>query len=214
MKYIQKGEEPQNFTEWKAREDDDWKPSWDNFQSPEKSNFHKELLQEQGFICCYCGMEIGKETSHIEHLKPRKTYPEEALNYNNLLVSCQRERVAKEPQHCGVKKDDWYNENLMVSPLDSSCADFFRYSGSGEILPNDEPGKQDAAVTTIDKLGLNISKLEDMRREAIDAIFLVTEGLTNEEIQELIYSRDANGKYIPFFGAIAYIFQQYFVDLP
>ena len=143
MKYIKKGEEPKDFTDWKALESDDWKPNWDNnFGAPQKPAVHESLLQEQGFICCYCGMRIARESSHIEHLKPRTTYPQEALKYTNLLSSCQRERKPKEPQHCGVKKDDWYDDNLMVSPLDPGCADFFRYSGSGEILPTNEPGNK------------------------------------------------------------------------
>jgi uncharacterized protein (TIGR02646 family) len=213
MKYIKKGEEPKDFTDWKALESDDWKPNWDNFQAPQKSNLHESLLQEQGFICCYCGMEISKQKSHIEHLKPRKTYPEEALNYKNLLASCQREREPKEPQHCGVKKDEWYDESRMVSPLDPNCADFFRYSGSGEILPTNDPGKQDSAVTTIDKLGLNIDKLKNMRSQAIDGILQAMDGLTIEEIQILAQSYlqpDVEGKYTPFWTVIAYYIKNYF----
>ena len=223
MKYIKKGEEPKEFTDWKAKENDDWKPSWNNFQGLDKSNFHKALLKEQGFICCYCEMRIVRETSeikdenkedssHIEHLKPRTTYPDKALDYRNLLASCQRERKPKEPQHCGVKKDEWYDDNLMVSPLDPNCADFFRYPGSGEILPTNEPGKQDSALTTIDKLGLNIDKLKNMRSKAIDGIWEAMKGLTIEERQKLAQSclqPDSEGKYTPFFTVIAYYIKNY-----
>ena len=51
MKYIRKNLEPSSFSEWKAQENDDWKPTWENFQNPEKSDVHKELLKEQGYIC-------------------------------------------------------------------------------------------------------------------------------------------------------------------
>lgn len=87
-------------------ENEDWKPSWDGLRAPEKSELHEALLREQDFICCYCGMRINRETSHIEHLKPRTTYPELALEYSNLLASCQgeSEEPPPEPVHCGHKK--------------------------------------------------------------------------------------------------------------
>ncbi len=61
MKHIKKNQEPEKFTNWKALENDDWKPSWDdNFQTPEKPVVHDALLKEQGYICCYCGMRITR----------------------------------------------------------------------------------------------------------------------------------------------------------
>jgi predicted ATP-binding protein involved in virulence len=91
---------------------------------------------------------------------------------------------------------------------------YIRYSGSGEILPTDDPDKQAAAITTIEKLGLDIDKLRAMRREAIDGVLLAIDGLTDEEIQQLAqgYAQpDANGRYTPFCAAIAYILQLYFI---
>jgi uncharacterized protein (TIGR02646 family) len=224
MKYVKKGEEPKSFTDWKSQENEDWKPSWDNFQAPEKLEVHDSLLREQGYICCYCGMRIATansnikpnvDTSHIEHLKPRKHYPELALEYENLIASCQAERDKNPPPpiRCGHKKGDWYDEHLMVSPLDGNCQEFFAYSGSGEILPTDNPDKQ-AAKTTIEKLGLNIDKLIAMRREAIEGVLLAIDGLTEAEIQQLAQSYnqlDKQGRYTPFCAAIAYIFKQYFI---
>lgn len=216
MKYIRKGEEPEEFTNWKNLENDDWQPNWDNnFQAPQKSIVHQALLGEQGFICCYCGMRITRETSHIEHLKPRSIYPNLALDYTNLMASCQGESEVPPPHpvHCGHKKFDWYDEQLMVSPLKANCEDFFRYLGSGDMLSIEDSDKQAAAETTIEKLGLNISKLTRMRREAIDGILQATEGLTNEEIQQLVdglAQRDVNGQCTPFWGAIAYTIKYYF----
>lgn len=216
MRYINKSEEPENFTAWKKLANDDWKPSWEGFSKPEKIDVHNALLQEQGFICCYCGMRINREASHIEHLLPRAIYPELALDYNNLLASCQgeSEESPQLPVHCGHKKGKWYQGHLMVSPLQANCSDFFKYNGDGEILSKEDLGKQIAAETTIDKLGLNIPKLTAMRREAIDAILLDIEELTDAEIQQLAvgYAQpDANGGYTPFCFAIAYILNQYFI---
>lgn len=215
MRYICKGEEPESLTNLKALSNEDWKPTYeDDCRGEVKTKLHDALLQEQGYICCYCGMRITKENSHIEHLKPRSIYPQLALEYKNLLASCQRDRERREPQHCGVKKDDWYDEQLMVSPLDVNCANFFRYAASGEILPTNEQDLQEAAQTTIEKLGLGIEKLRLIRSAAIDGALLAIEGLTDEE--KLFFAQgyeklDANGQYEEFCAAIAYILNQYFI---
>ncbi len=215
MRYIRKGDEPEILANLKALANEDWKPTYeDDCRGEVKTQLHKALLQEQGYICCYCGMAITKENSHIEHLKPRSIYPKLALEYRNLLASCQRDREPREPQHCGVKKDKWYDEQLMVSPLDENCASFFRYAASGEILPTDELDKQQAAKTTIEKLGLGIAKLRLMRSAAIDGALLAIEGLTDEET--LLFAQgyekpDTNGQYEEFCVAIAYILNQYFI---
>ena len=36
MKGIFKNPEPQSFTDWKAQENEDWKPTFNIFQNPEK----------------------------------------------------------------------------------------------------------------------------------------------------------------------------------
>ncbi|MDH6061526.1 TIGR02646 family protein [Chrysosporum bergii ANA360D] len=215
MKYIKKNQEPKEFSSWKALKNDDWKPSWDdNFQAPQKPVVHDALLQEQGFICCYCGMAITRATSHIEHLQPRSSHPHLALQYINLVASCQGEsdEPPPVPVHCGHKKDNWYDEQLLVSPLIPNCAEFFRYPASGEILPTDDPDKKAAAETTIEKLALNIAKLQNMRKLALDAALLGIEDLTDAQIQQLAqhYDQpDSHGQYTPFCQAIAYILRQF-----
>ncbi len=214
MKHIQKGEEPESFASWKKLATENWTPTYDDLRGEVKTDLHHSLLREQGYICCYCGMGIAVDNSHLEHLKPQRYYQSLALEYRNLLASCQRESKKDEPVHCGKKKDDWYDEQLMVSPLEANCADFFRYQGSGEILPTDEADKKDAAAKTIDKLGLDIDKLKAMRRKAIDGILMNIEELTDEDIQKMVQGcekPDANGQYTPFCGAITYILKHYFV---
>lgn len=213
MRYIQKGKEPSELAHWKALANEDWQPTYEELRGDIKNNLHDTLLEEQGYLCCYCEMEVTRSNSHIEHFKPRTSYPELSLDYNNLLASCQREREPKDPQHCGVKKEDWYDEKLMVSPVIADCGDFFHYTGFGEILPADDPTKQDAATVTIQKLELNLDKLTKMRREAIDGILQSFNGLSQSEIELLIQKfpqPDAEGKYRPFYSAIAYIIAQYY----
>lgn len=208
MKYIKKSEEPESFTVWKKLTNEDWQPSWDNFSKPQKTDVHDSLLQEQGFICCYCGRRITKDISHIEHLKPRYPYTELALEYTNMLASCQKERERKEPLHCGSKKDHWYDEDLMVSPINANCKEFFKYTDDGQILATNNSKKQLAAETTIDKLGLNIDKLKDLRAKALEPILEIINTITEEDKQDLILGfgeADSKGHYEEFCAAIIYL---------
>lgn len=217
MRYIKKGEEPECLAKWKA----EWNPleneegkslyiNYDSFQNPQKAELHNCLLREQGYICCYCGIRIDRKNSHIEHLKPQGKYPNLDVEYTNLLASCQGESKKYNSAHCGHKRK---NKELMVSPLEANCADFFRYSGLGEILPATDPDKQAAAKDTIDKLGLDIDKLTAERKQAIDGFLQAIEELSEEEIQQFVqgYQKlDSKGKYAPFCAVIAYIFKEYF----
>jgi hypothetical protein len=40
MKFIQKNPEPDAFTQWKQQVTEDWQPSWENLQKPEKTIVH------------------------------------------------------------------------------------------------------------------------------------------------------------------------------
>jgi uncharacterized protein (TIGR02646 family) len=219
MRFIQKRQEPSEFTTWKQKANADWQPNWGNFQKPEKIIVHNALLEEQGYICCYCGQLIDQINRHIEHFQPRTHYPELSLSYSNFLASCpgyptdqnQQIQRPKLPQEfCGHKKDDWYEPDLTVSPLDQDCASYFRYTEVGEILPTKETQKAKASATTIQGLGLNHAVLMLSRKRLIDGVLQDIESLTTQEIQQLIdlYDRpDSSGKFTPFCSAIIYRLQ-------
>ena len=214
MKYINKVEEPESLAKWKALANENWKPTYDLLSGREKDDVYHSLLKEQGLICCYCGMRIDRKDCHIEHLKPQNKFPDSALDYTNMLASCQgeSERPPPKPVHCGNKKGAWYDENLMVSPLDAECGDYFKYTGSGEIEATGDPKKQAAAKTTICKLGLNVDKLKAMRRAAIRSAMKGIDKLTGEEIQQLIrgYEQlDKEERYTPFVAAVIYTLKHY-----
>ncbi len=171
MKYIHKNGEPQSFTDWKQLANEDWQPSWLNFQEPQKSEVKNSLLEEQGSICCYCEKDIQNTESHIEHIKPRSNpdYCGAELEYGNLLCSCGPSQKKGAPSHCGDKKGDWFNEHDFITPLVLTCEDRFSYTAHGEIIPKRE--NDNAAIVTIEKLGLNISSLVALRKARID-VFL------------------------------------------
>ncbi|MEH1820136.1 MAG: hypothetical protein V7L31_13820 [Nostoc sp.] len=110
--------------------------------------------------------------------------------------------------HCGKIKDKWYDDNLMISPLDVNCAEFFRYTDDGQILATNNSQKQLAAETTIDKVALNIDKLKNLRAKSIEPILEIINTITEEEREDLILGfseTDYKGYYEEFCAAIIYL---------
>lgn len=63
---------------------------WEFLNQTVKDALKKALLEDQGFICCYCGKRIENDlNTRIEHLKPKHKYKEHVFSYRNLLASCQ-----------------------------------------------------------------------------------------------------------------------------
>lgn len=210
MKHIAKSDEPPELENWKNRvndpENDGWRPTWKNFQNPEKTIVHNALLKDQGNICCYCMREIGKETSHIEHVLPRsRTGEEERLSFANMLTSCDGEYQQDSntqnkndellQQHCGHYRQNWYDSALYVSPLIPGCEKRFRFYDDGAIRPvDDDPG----AKATIEKLYLNYSLLIKNRKAAIIDATLDLASLTDSQIVERykeFSERNSDGKF-------------------
>lgn len=195
MKQIVKGSEPVAFSNWKARDRMKHRPNWRRVRPPIKRQIHESLLKEQGFLCCYCEVRVAIDCSHVEHFRPRETYPDLALDYANLHCSCQRESSPGEPRRCGHRKGSWFDENLLISPQASDCEARFRFTAHGDIFPM--TARDAGASATIQKLGLNIDKLRALRASAIDALF--DESPAN--ISRLLECR-MDGKFLPFYTTI------------
>jgi len=182
MKYIQKGSEPVQLTEWKALESEDWKPEYRSMGNQLKNGVKNALMQEQGYLCCYCERRLRLDDSHIEHFIPQSNEAIDPLDYSNMLCSCQNRVKKGEPRHCGNLKGDWFDAALLVSPLDPDCENKFLFLADGRIKPL-EPGDP-AAKTTIEKLGLGIPKLNDLRQKAIEPF--IDDVLTEQEFQTFV----------------------------
>ncbi|HWT68709.1 MAG TPA: retron system putative HNH endonuclease [Pseudomonas sp.] len=186
MKRVLKGTEPASFTQWKSSANDDWSPTYSTLQNPQKRDLHNSLLQEQGFLCCYCGREIDAANSHIEHFRPQEHYEALALEYHNLHASCLRETKPGNPLHCGHRKGNWFDEEQHISPLDERCELRFRYLHNGQIqpgIPTDLP-----ATKMIEVLALDIAYLNNRRQNTIQRFFdetFVTQA-SEEELSKLI----------------------------
>ena len=175
------------------------KPNWNRVPAHVRKIVHQSLMIEQGFLCCYCESRVERDDSHVEHFRPKSKYGSQQLNYGNLHCSCQRELQGGEPRHCGNRKGNWFDEDLLVSPLDSHCEERFLYSGNGDVCARDDNDK--AAKETIRRLGLNIPKLRALRLETIDTLADFSE----EEVRSLL-QMDRNGRFIGYWSAVSQVF--------
>lgn len=208
MKRIIKNEPPVWFEAWKRNFEatNSRRASYKkDFPQKEIRRLRGELLREQGYICCYCMGRLDIDHSHVEHFKPKKKFPDEDMDYDNLFASC--EGIGEEPgeDHCGHRKDDWHVPG-MVSPASQAAEQVFRYGLEGTVYPSGRDEARRTAREMIEHLGLNSFYLVRNRATAIEASgFFDDIEYTKEEIQDIVdyYDNMDNGEYVPYCGAIA-----------
>ena len=209
MKTIYKNDEPQEILQWKSKfkNKNGRVPRYSDLNEvenlPHKILLKNSLLSEQGHICCYCCKPIDTKNSHIEHIRPkeREEYRAISLEYENLLESCQGYHDREE--NYGHSKDNAFNEELFVSPLEENCESLFEFSNRGKIKAVD--GNERAGYT-IELLNLDTEQLNAARTEAMWVSGAMDE-LTEDECQKLLdkfQSVDERGRYAGFSDAIVY----------
>jgi uncharacterized protein (TIGR02646 family) len=157
------------------------------------------------YICCYCEQRLDPDDSHVEHFRPQSKFPLNSLDFDNLLCSCQDQIKKGEPRHCGNLKDNWFDPALLISPLDPKCETSFKFTADGYIQPRHE--QDQAAITTITKLGLDIPALRALRRQAIEPF--LDESLSVEEFNLFVQKYllpSSSGEFNPFWSSIHYLF--------
>lgn len=163
---------------------------------PHVEDLRKQMIEEQGGICCYCGCILRENWKSIEHVKPKSKYIELVGEYENLLYSCRpsekeesdvKQRVEKQKRpdyfHCDKHKD---NEEIPITPLDKSCEQQFIYKLDGTVKAAN--GSKEAEKT-ISILNLNLDTLVKQRRTAINTILFAEEDSDWEKISQTIMNR-------------------------
>ncbi len=203
MKYIMKGDEPEEFKDWKAQENENWRPAYENLSGDIKKAVKNSLMAEQGHICCYCERLLIDTDSHIEHLKPQSNPSVDPLDFGNMLCSCQNLLKKGDPRHCGNRKED---NCLLITPLTNNCGELFTYTHDGEIQATVQG---DTAVQqTIKILGLDIAKLNALRKNAIEPF--LDEDLDPDDVARFVsgyLKKDAQGKFSEFWTTINCLFE-------
>ena len=90
MKRIIKNNPPKWFEDWKRNFEhaNGRKAAYKkDFPQNEIRKLRGDLLREQGYICCYCMGRLHIDGSHVEHFRPKTRFPDEDMEYGNLLAS-------------------------------------------------------------------------------------------------------------------------------
>jgi len=188
MKHFTKGQPAPEFEAWKVSDDPNWAPGYGDLQNPQKRKLHESLLNEQGWVCCYCGRQIDLHDSHIEHFRPQEHYADLALSFENLHASCIRETKPGMPLHCGHAKGADFDEALQISPLDAHCESRFAYTLDGHAIPSDT--NDNRAAYMVDLLKLDIPFLFNRRKDEVNRVF-DRKFLATVTTDELLRLRDA-----------------------
>jgi uncharacterized protein (TIGR02646 family) len=180
MKYIQKQASPTDFETWKEQKKQrasdlakirdltsiKLKERWDKLKSKPLifKGLRENLLQEQGYLCCYCQQKIALEnkTVSIEHLIPRATDGTLLFEYNNLLASClggkQDIDEVTQQKYCDNHRSNKY---LDITPLQMDCNQYFDYIEMEDGIKM--IGLSEKAEQVIEILNLNAPKLRRLR---------------------------------------------------
>ena len=208
MKHIVKTAEPQEFSAWKSMANSDWQPTYAELRGEIKKAVKDALMSEQGYICCYCERRLTDEDSHIEHFKPQSDSSVNPLDFANMLCSCQSQLKKGDPRHCGNLKDNWFDDRLNISPLDSGGEGRFSFSADGKIDPADKTDQ--AAKETIKRLGLDIPKVNALRKQVIEPF--LDDSLNDSDLKEFVkgyLKKYSNGMFGEFWTTINYLFGSY-----
>ena len=201
MKHIKKQSPPESFVRYKNGRGATFKDLSENHIDI-KTELRASLVEEQGYICCYCGCRVDATDAIIEHLKPKdgNKYPQLQLEYTNLLASCYGGQNARHngrvyPSCCDDHKK---NDEIEVHPLLNNCESRFLFDEDGDIIcaPDDLE-----ASKTIDILHLKSPVLKNRRKAVIAAFqFYPKEWDWEKEINSL--EKKNEGKYEEFCFAI------------
>ena len=158
-----------------------------------KHEIQESLLAEQGHLCCYTGIRITLDQSHIEHFKPQSESRNSRSNaiedyddtsYTNMFAAYPRDDLEKDYTF-GAKKRG--NQLLPISPLDFNCEQRFRFTLFGKVEPASASDTE--ARVTIDILALDHESLNDMRKQAIEeALYRKNRPLSEKQLESLIGS--------------------------
>lgn len=194
MRGSAKGDEPPELREWKAAQHRNGiEPEYRNLQQPQRGATEESLFAEQTGQCVYCGRGISLDRHqhyHIEHFRPRSTYPDLQLDYTNIFLSCGPDSDRGTRNTCGHHKGDWFEEDFHIPPAPESCADRFRFHSSGRIAGDGSP----EADKMIGTLNLNHPELVTERQVLIEALdHALNDGVPPELLVQDFLDMDPDG---------------------
>ena len=227
MKYINKNikNEPETLRIYRETTPN---ASYNGFVDTDKL-LKNALLEEQGYICAYCMKRISldlneyiKPKIEVEHYKSQENFPEEDLNYKNMLGVCNGNSGGL--KHCDKSRDYIKNgkthslELKRLNPiLKKNSEDLITYTPHAEVISKSNNSDIEDDINKI--LNLNNEELIQYRKYALDKArkqfkenYPKKQNKTwnikmfNKEIEK--YKTMQDGKYQPFCQFIIWHFEQ------
>lgn len=161
MRNIRKGKEPASLTEYRCKA----YSYFDGYQ--EKDDLRESLVREQRGLCCYCMSRIfpQRDSMRIEHWHSQSKFPQEELDYANLLGACPGHEGERENlRHCDTRKGEGNLSRNPANPL-HDVERWITYLGDGTISSIDSGFDRELN----DVLNLNVSFLKNNRKQTLDA---------------------------------------------
>jgi len=219
MKQISKTKEPRSLIKYRAKiSKTDLKKfeKFDNMPTDVKEDLRKKLLEEQGYICCYCMSRIEYPYVKIEHFKARSLYREKQLDYSNLFIACCGKNIDKKLFYdCDTRKKKYLKTELYCDTKKGkkelkyidllTKQDNIKYKKNGLIFSDNINIDQELNEV----LNLNYEVLKTNREDTLNQVFcelnknnwsISTLKSTLQQYKE----KNSKGKYRPYCEMIVY----------
>ena len=196
MKKIRKTNPPTKYSQWIEIQNELGKKDGllfkyeDGIEREAFDDLKQKLIEEQGYLCAYTGIKIQPDTKdkdgqtleigtfHVEHLKPQTICNEEqdqnrntiseSLDYRNMVACYPKSSKQKISFGAPFKGGNW-DRDKFISPCTDECEREFIYKFNGTVKAFFE--KDEAAIYTIEILGLNCQELVEKRERKIFGFF-------------------------------------------
>jgi uncharacterized protein (TIGR02646 family) len=210
LKKITKGKEPLSLTAYRSS------ISTANMQKSniyedykENATLRKQLLEEQGYVCCYCMSRISEKKSKIEHFKAQSLFRVLQIDYSNLFVACKGGEGTKE-HYCDTLKG---NKPLNTINLALKIESDLKYTKQGKIssVISTETKMSSLTKEMNDVLNLNSTILVKNRKQTYEDFKNNSKGKwTIAHLQKAIayYKNKNNSKYEPYCEMMVYLLTQ------
>jgi len=207
LKKITKGEEPKELTAYRSSilKEDMEKPNiYEDYS--DGGVLRKQLLEEQGYVCCYCMGRIGERNSKVEHFQSQSRYRSLQIDYSNLFVACKGGEGRRE-QYCDTAKG---NKSLTHIDLLRAIEYEIKYLKNGQIQSEITTISIISDLTkemhTILKLNTDIL-IRNRKQTYNDFIKNFQDKWTRSNLQKAIdfYKNKQSGKYAPYSEMMVYL---------
>ena len=176
MIFIKKNKTPTLLKKYQA----DPNSKFESMDGKDKNRLREILSEEQNGLCAYCMQRIRPDSSSvkIEHIKPQSRFPEDDLNYNNMVAVCTGgQGYPRKNQTCDTRKGDL--ELKILSPVQSNVERYIIYNKSGWIAASGDLTSREQELVNSDLenvLNLNCRKLIRNRKSVLDGYIQAVAG--------------------------------------